>query len=189
MRGDDLGGRDVLVTVDEVAPVTRGTHTDEHVVHTWEDYAVVELTGEPDDAERAACEYELPDNGWGGLIAWVAGPQRVFRRPSQRDYTSLLTCMDASGVVVFEEMVPLSADEIASISDDRDQYLSEAGIPPMPRGFDWFLDLTGTGWTPAAFGGQLTNDVYDLLPGKRPTTGETRDAMAVALENLLGTDR
>lgn len=28
---------------------------------------------------------------------------------------------------------------LSSIDDDIDVYLAEAGIPPRPRGFDWYI--------------------------------------------------
>jgi hypothetical protein len=33
----------------------------------------------------------------------------------------------------------LTEADLASIDDDIDVYLAEAGIPPRPLGFDWFI--------------------------------------------------
>lgn len=59
----------------------------------------------------------LPDNGYQLLLAWVAGPRRVVRTPA-----------------------PVHRDQDV-IDTFVNSYLVEAGAPPRPRGFAWFLDL------------------------------------------------
>ncbi|SER40308.1 hypothetical protein SAMN05216188_11132 [Lentzea xinjiangensis] len=59
----------------------------------------------------------LPDNGFQLLLAWVAGPRRVVRTP-----------------------VPVHPDQDV-VDTFVNSYLVEAGVPPRPRGFAWYLDL------------------------------------------------
>ncbi|GGU57254.1 DUF5956 family protein [Lentzea flava] len=66
----------------------------------------------------------LPDNGYQLLLAWVAGPRRVVRTPA-----------------------PMHPDQDV-IDTFVNSYLVEAGVPPRPRGFAWYLDLP-VGTTPS----------------------------------------
>ncbi|MFC3896068.1 DUF5956 family protein [Lentzea rhizosphaerae] len=59
----------------------------------------------------------LPDNGYQLLLAWVAGPRRVVRTPA-----------------------PMHPDQDV-VDMFVNSYLVEAGAPPRPRGFAWYLDL------------------------------------------------
>ena len=59
----------------------------------------------------------LPDNGYQLLLAWVAGPRRVVRTPA-----------------------PMHPDQDV-VDTFVNSYLVEAGAPPRPRGFAWYLDL------------------------------------------------
>jgi hypothetical protein len=59
----------------------------------------------------------LPDNGYQLLLAWAAGPRRVVRTP-----------------------VPIHPDQHI-VDTFVNSYLVEAGVPPRPRGFAWYLDL------------------------------------------------
>ncbi|MFI6099565.1 DUF5956 family protein [Lentzea sp. NPDC051213] len=59
----------------------------------------------------------LPDNGYQLLVAWAAGPRRVVRTPA-----------------------PVHPDQDI-IDTFVNSYLVDAGVPPRPRGFAWYLDL------------------------------------------------
>ncbi len=59
----------------------------------------------------------LPDNGYQLLLAWVAGPRRVVRTPA-----------------------PVHPDQ-EIVDAFVNSYLVEAGAPPRPAGFSWYLDL------------------------------------------------
>ncbi|HEX7305312.1 DUF5956 family protein [Lentzea sp.] len=79
----------------------------------------VEVSGGPDrvvllEGRRLLC---LPDNGYPLLLAWAAGPRRVVRTP-----------------------VPIHPDQ-EIVDAFVNSYLVEAGVPPRPRGFAWYLDL------------------------------------------------
>lgn len=66
----------------------------------------------------------LPDNGYQLLLAWVAGPRRVVRTPA-----------------------PMHPDQDI-IDMFANSYLAEAGVPPRPHGFAWYVDLP-VGVTPS----------------------------------------
>ncbi|MEV6242784.1 DUF5956 family protein [Lentzea sp. NPDC051838] len=59
----------------------------------------------------------LPDNGYQLLLAWAAGPRRVVRTPA-----------------------PVHPDQDI-IDTFVNSYLVDAGAPPRPRGFAWYVDL------------------------------------------------
>lgn len=59
----------------------------------------------------------LPDNGYHLLLAWAAGPRHVVRTPA-----------------------PMHPDQDI-IDTFVNSYLVDAGAPPRPRGFAWYVDL------------------------------------------------
>lgn len=84
---------------------------------------------------------ELSENGWGAVIAWLAGPENVVRKPvGQRKDLVRETCTAADGSTrTWTE--PITEADVRGIEDDIDFYLADAGLPPRPRGFHWFLGL------------------------------------------------
>jgi hypothetical protein len=84
----------------------------------------------------------LSDNGWGALVAWLAGPQRTHRVPWVREGTEIVVTVERprSGAA-HRHIARLSAADVAGIDDDTDSYLTDAGAPPRPRGFAWRLLL------------------------------------------------
>lgn len=71
---------------------------------------------------------QLPYTGWFLMLAWAAGPEKTARRPG--------TLQEA---VASED--ELGVDAEVDIQAMTDQYLKDAGIPPVPPGFVWFLAL------------------------------------------------
>jgi hypothetical protein len=83
---------------------------------------------------------ELDDNGWGALIGWAAGEQNLRRVPVDDTARSILVSRtDARGTVQAEE--PFTPADRESIDADANSYLAEAGVPPRPGGFAWFIRL------------------------------------------------
>ncbi|SDG43047.1 hypothetical protein SAMN05216553_10832 [Lentzea fradiae] len=121
----------------------------------------VEVTGGRDRVvllagRRLLC---LPDNGYQLLLAWVAGPRRVVRTP-----------------------VPLDPDQ-PIVDAFVNSYLVEAGVPPRPRGFAWYLDLPADTapagvWSAVGAGG-VHGAPVDLL--------RVREAMERGVAALYGT--
>jgi hypothetical protein len=80
-----------------------------------------------------------PENGWGALVAWAAGPLNMVRVPAApRNRETVVVTQYSDGRVTREPSLLTDAD-LESIDDDIDSYLAEAGLPPRPRGFDWYL--------------------------------------------------
>jgi uncharacterized protein DUF5956 len=79
------------------------------------------------------------DNGWGALVVWAAGPGNFVRVPAApRDRHTVVVTHYPDGT---EHRSPslLTDAELESIDDDIDAYLADAGLPPRPRGYDWFI--------------------------------------------------
>ena len=123
------------------------------------------------------------ENGWGALVIWAAGPGNFARvRPASPDRFGFIARRLPGGGEQRQPFTLTEAD-LSSINDDIDVYLAEAGIPPRPRGFDWFIRR------PSDF--ELDDDKFwafvwaattEGLPenGLRPSTmaGPAKEAMA-----------
>ncbi|MHA7209573.1 DUF5956 family protein [Arthrobacter sp. MDT1-65] len=77
-------------------------------------------------------------NGWGALVAWVAGPANTARQSvAVRDrHTEVLVMTDGT---FLHQPSMLSDDDLDSIDDDIDAHLAAAGVRPLPRGYIWFI--------------------------------------------------
>jgi hypothetical protein len=111
------------------------------VGYTWDDFPL--LQGNPEGTHL-----ELADNGYQLMLAWVAGPRRVVRTLDEREHTTesrIYTGMDVRNPpskptrVVVE---PRSDEDWAIIDEAANSYLADAGVPPRPRGFRWYLRLS-----------------------------------------------
>lgn len=100
----------------------------------------------------------LPDNGYQLLLAWVAGPRRVVRTP-----------------------VPVHPDQDV-IDTFVNSYLVEAGAPPRPRGFAWYLDLP-VGVAPADVWGAVDSGGTH---GSPVDLQRVREAMERGVATLFG---
>jgi hypothetical protein len=130
---------------------------------------------------RPAGWIELDENGWGAVAAWFAGPDNVCREPMGPRTTPVrVTEEKADGTVrTWEE--PMSAQDVLGIEDDIDAYLQDAGIPPRPRGYRWFLHLPEGVGSLDEFWARL-NRAAAALP---PTAKHPRDIVP-ALEEVIG---
>ncbi|MHA7146537.1 DUF5956 family protein [Arthrobacter sp. TmT3-37] len=106
---------------------------------------------------------EATANGWGALIAWVAGPANTCRAPAavRHRHTEVLVMTD--GIVVRQPSL-LSDDDLASIDDDIDTYLAAAGVPPLPRCYAWFIRRPAQCDTDAAFWSAINQGVQEAAP-------------------------
>jgi hypothetical protein len=106
---------------------------------------------------------EATANGWGALIAWVAGPANTCRVPAAaRDRHTEVLVMTGGAVVRQPSM--LSDEDLASIDDDIDLYLAAAGVPPLPRGYAWFIRRPAQCDTDAAFWSAINQGVQETAP-------------------------
>lgn len=84
---------------------------------------------------------ELPDNGYQLLLAWLAGPERVCRIVDRTSHTVTTTIRSQPGRHA-RVSTELRTDEDQALIDSMvNSRLHDAGAPPRPRGFTWYLKL------------------------------------------------
>lgn len=105
---------------------------------SWDDYTVLD---------------ELPPEGSGFvvldemfdaiLLSWFAGPQHVVRCRSflQREGPRESEVADDGSLVMVQRK--WTAADRAGLDQHVDDELAEAGLPPRPHGFEWFLFAPG----------------------------------------------
>ncbi|WP_141722206.1 DUF5956 family protein [Micromonospora haikouensis] len=85
---------------------------------------------------------ELPENGWGGLLGWCAGPARLVRVPDQVEaHTTRVFCSSPAGDEQYSR--PRTQEEQVDIDADINGYLHDCDVPARPAGYRWFLRLPG----------------------------------------------
>lgn len=105
----------------------------------WDGYPVIGAARDHDDGEWL----RLPDNGWGALVAYLAGPHRV--RAVAIEHRDVRVVMTQGGVTTGWTERPTQDDIDHGYSDVVD-YLARAGIGPPPTGVSWEVRLPrGTG--------------------------------------------
>jgi hypothetical protein len=93
------------------------------------------------EGPRADGWIEIAETGWDAMISWFAGPDNI-RREARGPRTEMVkvSCEKSDGAVIAWEE-PITEDDVRAIEDDIDAYLRDAGLPPRPRGYRWFLRL------------------------------------------------
>ncbi|BCW66536.1 hypothetical protein NicSoilB4_12990 [Arthrobacter sp. NicSoilB4] len=137
----------------------------------------------PEPAAAPAGWILATENGWGALAVWAAGAGNFVRvLIADRERHGIVVDRRADGSERRELFVLTKAD-LTSIDDDIDTYLADAGLPPRPRGYDWFIRRPAH--IPVgedAFWGALWAAAIAELPGEtvHPLTvkGPVREAMA-----------
>lgn len=90
-------------------------------------------------AEPPAGWIPATENGWGALVVWAAGLGNFVRVPKAAgDRHGIMIHQSPDGSERHEPFLLTGAD-LVSIDDDIDSYLADAGLPPRPRGYDWFI--------------------------------------------------
>ena len=82
---------------------------------------------------------EVPDNGFECAMAFLAGPGRFGRRPTDDSLRHVTVVAEHPDGTEQRWEEPFTADDRASVDAAVDSYLGEWGIPPRPSGYDWFL--------------------------------------------------
>jgi hypothetical protein len=116
---------------------------------TWDDFPLrrEDATVEADlPRERvvriAGIRYmELPDNGYQLLLAWTAGPTHACRRIDTTEHTATATLRGHGSQTPYVTAEPRTEEDWRVVDDMVNSYLREAGVPPRPRGFVWYLEL------------------------------------------------
>ena len=112
----------------------------------WEQVAVVEPdrlvildedTIELDGKDRYAV---LPESGWGALVGWIAGSERLIGRvEAPSDHVTVLTAEHGQSISTLTR--PRSREEQFMIDHDVNAYLQDAGAEARPSGKQWCLLL------------------------------------------------
>ena len=90
-------------------------------------------------AEAPAGWILATENGWGALVVWAAGQGNFVRvRAAAGERYGTVVHRLQNGSERLEPFV-LTEPDLESIDDDIDSYLADAGLPPRPRGYDWFI--------------------------------------------------
>jgi hypothetical protein len=97
----------------------------------WDDVPILERHA--DDADESLIE--LGESGWDHLVGWVVGVPRMRRVVDRRTH---MTTVEYPGIGVRFQR-PRSPSEQADIEKDINGYLAEAGVPPRPAGYIWYV--------------------------------------------------
>ena len=97
----------------------------------WDDVPVVDRQSDETDDDLI----ELDDSGWGQLVGWAVGVSRMRRVVDRRRHMTT-TSYPATGEI---RQRPRSSLEQAEIEEDVNAYLAEAGVPPRPAGYVWYV--------------------------------------------------
>lgn len=89
---------------------------------------------------------QFPESGWGAVLCWACGPDRVSRTQQRFADTDPVRVETMTDGQTSRSIRRRTEDEQREIDDAIDDYLASAGVPPRPRGFTWTLTPTpGTG--------------------------------------------
>jgi len=84
---------------------------------------------------------EVPDNGYELCIAWAAAPRHLVRVPAEsadRLVREVRTDRSGRKTIVDRHRTPEEESEVSSLVN---YFLSEAGVPPRPSRYRWFIEL------------------------------------------------
>jgi hypothetical protein len=102
------------------------------------------------EAEPSSFWVELPDNGRGTLMGWVARRETLRRHPFSDAGRAVTDYIEHAGVQQpFEQ--PLTAADRQGVDDDIDLYLLDADLTPRPRGYVWMIRVPDGHTSPEAF--------------------------------------
>lgn len=107
---------------------------------------------------------EVDENGWGALLAWAAGPENARRRPTTDDGRTVRVATERNGVVTGPLLEPFTAYDRDIIEDGVNWYLEDAGVPPRPRGYTWFVRVYPPDMAAEEFMASVSGSVQDAPP-------------------------
>ncbi|MFI6230108.1 DUF5956 family protein [Micromonospora echinospora] len=126
--------------------------------------------------------YELTENGWGALIGWLSGVDRMVRCPDRLPHVVTEVCTDRSGTR--ERTLPRSTEDQQIIDDFINEYLGDAGLPSRPTGWRWFLRLP-SGYTGPQIE-SLVNTGVGRLPADHVRPGQFAPRIRETLQGIYG---
>lgn len=107
---------------------------------------------------------EVDENAWGTLLAWVAGPENARRRRATDDGRTVRVVVERAGVAEQHSTEPFTVYDRDLIEDGINPYLEEAGVPPRPRGYTWFIRVAPPGLTAEEFLERVNSAVLNAPP-------------------------
>ena len=153
---------------------------------TWERATVVtpERLTAVDDATVELDSYTryaiLPESGWGALIGWLAGSERLIGCRDDIASHHIVVTEDRDGTSTPSIQPRWPADQ-AVIDDDINSYLLDAGAEPQPAGLRWFALLPENG--PAGRLWEITNRAAAAAP---PHPSALLQPVRAALQDFYG---
>ncbi|MGV4986203.1 DUF5956 family protein [Streptomyces sp. NRAIS4] len=134
--------------------------------HTWSDFPLARPSSPRERAVPVEITQEgrvyarMGDSGWHMAVCWYAGPGHAVRVHGDPDPER-------------------TAADQAIVEEEANSYLSDAGIPPRPRGFTWYVEIPP---------GRSLSGLWEVidrhergLPGAAPRPSETAGAIAEAV--------
>jgi hypothetical protein len=103
---------------------------------SWFDFTVVDIAPSSGGYER------LNETTWDLFYAWTAGPEWVLATPDRVTPQPVRRVNEREDGAMEYWDEPFTAEHQAEIDDDLDSDLAAVGLPPRPRGLDWYLRLT-----------------------------------------------
>lgn len=126
----------------------------------------------------------LPENGWGAIVAYRAGPGRT--RPHEVPWVRRLVtevCTDADGATR-RRTVALTPEDVADIVESVNSYLVEVGLPPAP--FTWWEVAPPDGMTGDAFLKRLEDACFERVTAATSGVEVARQYAAVLTDEIEG---
>lgn len=119
---------------------------------------------ERDDDDRPGTWLRLPVNGWGCLVAFSGGPERVRRVARSQGSVKVVRHGDGPEVTTYEDYGPQERAEDRRVLAE---YLLLVGVPLPPDDTSWEL-LLPPAVSPEKFVGAVNNAIA-AVPGPLPS--------------------
>ena len=124
---------------------------------SWSDFTVVDAAPNPDAFEL------LSETTWGLFYAWTAGPEWIVATRDRAEPEAVRHANELDDGTMEYRDEPFTAEDQEVVDDGLDSDLDAVGLPPRPRGFDWYIRLTRP--ERAAFREYIGVKVEQGLPG------------------------
>lgn len=102
---------------------------------TWADFAII------GSRPPKQTHWRLRDAPWWTLFLWAAGPDWAVATTERRARKPLRVADEHADRRVAHHEEPLTPADRSAIDDDLDRVLAQVGLPPRPRGLDWYLRI------------------------------------------------
>jgi hypothetical protein len=110
--------------------------------------------------------HEVTETGWDALKLWCAGPDNRSRVPRYGVRSPVIVTVEQGGTASRFE-TPFTAYDLDAVESSIDEVLKDAGIPPLPRGFRWFVRIPA-GWSGDDFMEHIDSLLNAAVSGSSP---------------------